>query len=215
MVAPQLTLSWYPTSKSSNVVMDPDLWFEDGDVVIVAGNTHYKLWANLIARHSTRFKTMFLETNLAAPHTYDTFDDCPSYTLPHKPEEVTLMLRRMMGFDRAESVLVDIRTLETLLETGTYYEAPSLREEALLWIQKLYPTSLPAFEQARKARTTLIPFFAPSIKSPLDLDYRLARLAFRYRLREVLPLILYNLAAAEPIAFLETSYKLATLLDRV
>lgn len=92
-----------------------------------------------------------------------------------------------------------------LLEMGTYYEVASLREEALLWIQKLYPTSLPAFDQARKAWPTLLPLFASDIKSPLDVDYYLARLAFRYRLREVLPLALYNLAAAEPIAFLETS----------
>lgn len=88
---------------------------------------------------------------------------------------------------------------------GIYYEVASLREEALLWIQKLYPPSLSAFDQARKARPTFLPLLAPNNKIPLDLDYALARLAFRYRLREVLPLALYNLAAAEPIAFLETS----------
>ncbi|VDC03571.1 unnamed protein product [Peniophora sp. CBMAI 1063] len=212
MVSPgaQFTIGWYPMSESSSVITNPDLWFEDGDVVLVAGDTHYKLYANLLARHSTRFRTMFMETKLEAGDSYENFDGCPMYTLPHEPEEVTLMLRRMMGFDRGDSLLDDIRTLETLLEMGTHYEVTTLREEALMWIQKLYPPSLFAFDQSIHARPALMSLFAPNVESPLDVDYHLARLAFRYRLREVLPLALYNLAAAEPISFLETSDRCQT-----
>lgn len=65
MVAPQLIISWYPTSEpSGGITSAPDLWFEDGDVVLAAGSTRYKLHASLLACHSSRFKAMFMETTL-------------------------------------------------------------------------------------------------------------------------------------------------------
>lgn len=102
MVAPQLVLSWYPTPMSPDVITAPDLWLEDGDVVLAAGNTRYKLNASHLACHSSRFRAMFMETALEmkVSGTYEDCDGCPLYTLPHEAEEVTLMLRRMMGFDR-------------------------------------------------------------------------------------------------------------------
>ena len=95
----QLQLTWHTSHESSGRVTAPDLWYEDGDVVLVADNTQYKVWANLLARHSTRFKTMFLET-LTAYESSELYLGCPLYTLPHRSDEVTLMLRRMLGFDR-------------------------------------------------------------------------------------------------------------------
>ena len=100
MVAPQIALTWYSTPDASSVITAPDLWFDDGDVALVADNTHYRLHASLLACHSTRFRTMFLETKVEGTETQDTFQGCPLYTLPHRSYEVTLMLRRMLGFDR-------------------------------------------------------------------------------------------------------------------
>lgn len=59
-----------------NITKHPTLWFEDGNVVLIAENTGFRVYRGLLARHSDIFRDMF---SVPQPQTAaeDSFDGCP------------------------------------------------------------------------------------------------------------------------------------------
>ena len=51
-----------------------ELWFEDGNVVLVAQGTAFRVFRSLLAEHSTVFADMFAASS---PATEETLDGCP------------------------------------------------------------------------------------------------------------------------------------------
>ena len=54
----------------------PDLWFDDGNVVLVAENTAFRLYRGLLTRQSEIFRDMFLMPQSEAIAT-ETYEGCP------------------------------------------------------------------------------------------------------------------------------------------
>ena len=56
----------------------PTLWFDDGNVVLIAENTGFRVYRGVLAKHSEIFRDMFLlphpDSELAIE---DTYDGCP------------------------------------------------------------------------------------------------------------------------------------------
>ena len=53
---------------------DPDVWFPDGSVVLLADNTLFKVYAGILRKHSQVFDDLF--TIPQPPHS-ETYDGCP------------------------------------------------------------------------------------------------------------------------------------------
>ena len=67
-----------------------EFWFEDGNVVLVAQNTAFRVFRSLLAEHSTVFADMFATST---PTTGETYDGCPVVRLSDSPHELTHLLR--------------------------------------------------------------------------------------------------------------------------
>lgn len=57
-----------------SIVRYPDLWFEDGNIVLVAGNCGFRIHRSILTRKSEVMRDLF---SLAQPLGGETFEDCP------------------------------------------------------------------------------------------------------------------------------------------
>ena len=71
---------------------DKDFWFEDGNIVLVAGLVSYKVYKGLLAEHSTVFSSMFTVAQ-ASPEdpSTDTVDGCPIVILYDSPNDLSAL----------------------------------------------------------------------------------------------------------------------------
>jgi hypothetical protein len=59
---------------TANLAKYDDFWFEDGSVVIVAQDKHFRVHQSILSRHSEVFADMF---SIPQPPTQETLDGCP------------------------------------------------------------------------------------------------------------------------------------------
>lgn len=97
----------------------PDLWFEDGNVVLIAEYTGFRVFKGVLARYSEVFRDMF---QIPQPiHPEESFDGCPVVHLAgDRAEEVAIVLDILFGgghecviIRSAEMSLIDILIMET------------------------------------------------------------------------------------------------------
>ncbi|KAM5531624.1 hypothetical protein V8D89_014710 [Ganoderma adspersum] len=66
-----------PSAAPGEPQQDPELWFEDGNVVIVAGSAAFRVHTSILSRHSEVFQDTFGVPRPALPAPSDVFDGHP------------------------------------------------------------------------------------------------------------------------------------------
>ncbi|RPD55039.1 hypothetical protein L227DRAFT_555467 [Lentinus tigrinus ALCF2SS1-6] len=77
-----------PTSELSR---DSDLWFPDGNIVVIAEGACFRVHQGVLARHSVVFKDMFGVPQPAA-HPTNLIDDCPVVHISERAEDFKHLL---------------------------------------------------------------------------------------------------------------------------
>ena len=78
-----------------------DLWFEDGNVIIVAENVWYKLHRGILAKHSGVFRDMFQVADSSAG---DSVQGCPTVSVTDDAQHMTLFL--LLLYDAAKQCVI-------------------------------------------------------------------------------------------------------------
>ena len=78
----------HPTGALADLTRDTDFWFEDGNVVLVARNTGFKVYKGLLASQSPIFQDLFA----SASHAEETYEGCPVVRLCDTPEGLRYLL---------------------------------------------------------------------------------------------------------------------------
>ncbi|KAJ7142085.1 hypothetical protein C8R43DRAFT_1131078 [Mycena crocata] len=99
-----------------------DLWFEDGNIVIQAGNSQFRVFRGILAARSPVFEDMF---SLPQPADSEAVDGCPCFRF-FKPYPYSTEFNIIFG----------------CLRLGQKYEVDSLRRRALVHFSSRYATSL-------------------------------------------------------------------------
>ena len=55
----------------------PDLWYDDGTVILTAEKTAFRVYRGLLAKHSEVFRDMFTVPQPTTPTNNDAFEGCP------------------------------------------------------------------------------------------------------------------------------------------
>ncbi|TBU55386.1 hypothetical protein BD310DRAFT_950840 [Dichomitus squalens] len=88
-----------PTSKR-----DSEYWLEDGNIVLTAGQTAFRLYKGLLSRQSGVFRDMFAA---ADPDVDATVEGCPALHLSDSPEDLRALLQTLVPTERRHVYLPD------------------------------------------------------------------------------------------------------------
>ena len=79
---------------NGTVKRDPDLWFDDGNIVLLARDTAFRVYRGLLTRHSVIFRDLF---QMAQPANAETMESCPVVHLSDSPDDLRYLLRALCG----------------------------------------------------------------------------------------------------------------------
>ena len=74
-----------PAKGQESFTRDPDFWLEDGNLILLAGATAFRVYRGILVKKSTVFADMFATGSL---DTTETFDGCPVVRLSDHPKDL-------------------------------------------------------------------------------------------------------------------------------
>ena len=80
---------------------DKELWFDDGNIVLIARDVGFRIFRSLLAKQSPVFSDMFASAN---PRAGEDYDGCPIVHISDSPEDMRHLLRILIPSNRRRSV---------------------------------------------------------------------------------------------------------------
>ncbi|KAJ7684253.1 hypothetical protein DFH06DRAFT_1072821 [Mycena polygramma] len=122
-----------------------DLWFEDGNIVIQAGNSQYRVFRGILAAHSPVFANLF---GLPQPADSELVDGCPFVQLPDPDAEVTPFLKAIFDpeFFMPYPACTNFDAVAGCLRLSHKYGVEYLFRRALVHFSSGYQTTLSQFD---------------------------------------------------------------------
>ncbi|KAJ6567029.1 hypothetical protein B0H19DRAFT_940242 [Mycena capillaripes] len=118
-----------------------ELWFEDGNIVIEAGKSRYRVYRAFLAARSSVFQDMF---TFPQPPDSELVEGCPIVRLPDPDVEVTPFLKAMFDpeFFMPFPAQTEFDIIVGCLRLSHKYGVDYLRRRALVHLSSGYPTTL-------------------------------------------------------------------------
>ncbi|KAJ7225241.1 hypothetical protein B0H12DRAFT_1193319 [Mycena haematopus] len=133
-------------SEPKQVTRIPELWFEDGNIVLEAGNTQFRVYRGILAARSTVFQDML---SFPRPPDSELIDGCPMVRLSDSGRDVTVFLRAI--FDSSFFMPFPTQTtfdiIKGCLRLGNKYRVDYLSRRALIHLSATYDTTLHSWDQ--------------------------------------------------------------------
>ena len=83
-------------NSAQSLVRHPSLWFEDGNIIIQAERTLFKVFKSVLSRESHFFKDMF---SLPQPTTLsDIYESCPLLRVHESADDFSVLLRAVFDY---------------------------------------------------------------------------------------------------------------------
>lgn len=180
------------TSESSQ------FWLSDGNVIIQAESTQFRVHKSVLSMHSTVFCDMFM---IPQPHGQLEVEGCPIVHLSDTAGDVDCLLRAFYGRSVSVStslfvnrmIFFDITSydskkpqefafLAALLRLGKKYDCVMLFADALDRLQTSFSSNLSIFDSRRSSRTII--FY-------IGLYFDIMNLAQELGIQSILPALLY------------------------
>ncbi|KAJ7633425.1 hypothetical protein DFH06DRAFT_1004367 [Mycena polygramma] len=130
------------------VERSPDVWFEDGTIILEAECTQFKVFKGILAANSTVFNDMLVVGSI--PDTNEMVQGCPVvhvYDTALDLKHFLKALHHVGYYDPAETK--DFLLIAAILRLSTKYNVDFLRRRALAHISSLYPTTLQEWDQRK------------------------------------------------------------------
>ncbi|KAF9446566.1 hypothetical protein P691DRAFT_776773 [Macrolepiota fuliginosa MF-IS2] len=174
---------------------DKDVYCDDGNVLLVAGTTCFRVHQSLLAKHSSVFHDMF---NIPQPNSQETFEGVPKVDLQDDPAVVRALLRVIyepftsplktwLTQPTAKSVAEMVGVMSLALK----YEIDALRNEIVQQLSSAWPRSIEDWDLLEKKHE----MFSDTPRLDPAAAIRMARIA---DLPEILPLAYYCTIQAFP-----------------
>ncbi|KAI8992828.1 hypothetical protein BD414DRAFT_482339 [Trametes punicea] len=135
---------------------DTELWFDDGSLVLVAGDVEFKVYRGPLIAHSPFFKDLF---SLPQPAERERSGHegelpCPVVPLYDSPDDLRHVLRVFVpGHSlRAGSVEPSYDEVSACIRLGHKYQIDELVQRNLAYLSKLYPSDFDSFLATRGQR---------------------------------------------------------------
>ncbi|KAF7323497.1 ABC transporter protein [Mycena chlorophos] len=185
-----------------------DLWFSDGNIVLQAGNTQFKVFQGILAVRSPIFRDM-----LAMPQAADVelVEGCPLVHMPDEEADAVAFLNAIYHPSSFPSY-PNPTTLDTILgclSLAHKYEVDDLRRRALVHLSSGFPSSLKWLDTISTTKSEEMPFpwrrtWDPAMKNSSVALLRLIRVANVVGAVWILPITFLQLSAtSDPLTILD------------
>ncbi|KAJ7612165.1 hypothetical protein FB45DRAFT_843455 [Roridomyces roridus] len=174
----------------------PELWFEDGNIVIQAGNSQFRVHRGILAACSPVFQDML---TFPQPPESELLEGCPLVRMPDHPNEVAVFLKAIFKPDYFRPFPGDTEyfIVQGCLRLGHKYGVEHLRLRALVHLSSSYRTTMTEWdmagegEPAEQALSMMI-----SWGNPAESTFRISaiQLAREVDALWILPMAFYDLA---------------------
>ncbi|THH27559.1 hypothetical protein EUX98_g6624 [Antrodiella citrinella] len=171
-----------------------DVWFPDGNVVLVAGAAAFKVHKGQLERHSEIFQDLF---SVPQPQDQPLLDDCPWVELHDSSTDVLHLLRALYdGLYLDKPSADDFPVIAGVLRLSTKYMIEHLRQRCLLRLTADWPATLAAWDERERFATDKESRYNPRDAYPHPL--LVISLALELRLHELLPSAYFDLSRYGP-----------------
>ncbi|KAJ7435940.1 hypothetical protein FB451DRAFT_1571260 [Mycena latifolia] len=118
-----------------------ELWFEDGNLVLQAGNSQFRVYRGILAARSPVFQDML---SFPQPPDSELVDGCPLVCLPDAENEVAEFLSAIFipEYFLPLPAFTDLDIIMGCLRLSHKYEVDYLRRRALIHLSSRYRTTL-------------------------------------------------------------------------
>ncbi|RPD58576.1 hypothetical protein L226DRAFT_466520 [Lentinus tigrinus ALCF2SS1-7] len=136
-----------PSPGSATIVMerDEEFWLDDGNVVLVAQSTGFRVYKGLLAAQSPIFHDMFSATSLRADERYD---GVPVIRLFDSPVDLRHLFRVLLPKSQKDvlkdtyDLKTDFHVMSALIRLSHKYQIEDVEKRALSALCHIYPTEL-------------------------------------------------------------------------
>ncbi|KAJ7494290.1 hypothetical protein B0H11DRAFT_2004025 [Mycena galericulata] len=127
-----------------------ELWFEDGNIILQAGNRQFRVHRGILARHSPIFQDML---SFPQPPDSEIIEGCPLVRLADSPGEVAIFLRAIFEptFFLPFPSETEFGIIQSCLRLSHKYEVEYLRRRALVHLTSRYRTTLSEWDTSHYA----------------------------------------------------------------
>ncbi|KAJ3513919.1 hypothetical protein NLJ89_g2688 [Agrocybe chaxingu] len=182
---------------SGGITRSEDFWLDDGNIILQAESTQFRVHKSMLARHSTVFKDMFSFPQPAEPLD-PVVEGCPVVTLSDPAWDVEVILS--IFYDNVKCSVIDLEKalsideIKAILSMAKKYDIAYLRDRALERLRRCFPTTVKAWDASfGDANGPTIHF-----KPPLDTVEAVIALALEHGIPTILPSAYLYLAALAP-----------------
>ncbi|KAI0029774.1 hypothetical protein K488DRAFT_88401 [Vararia minispora EC-137] len=170
-----------PSLHALSLAHHPALWFDDGDIILAAGTTAFKVDHAIIKRHSRLLFDIITSMDARA------CVEVPVYDVEDTAENVETVLKWIYQINRCRCVRLTMKDCARYLYLGAHYGVDNLKMTAVQCLAETYPTTLEVYDRLLNTKDPAhkaIPLFD-------DGDHFVAAfLARHYNLAQILPLVL-------------------------
>ncbi|KAJ7806102.1 hypothetical protein B0H14DRAFT_2382146 [Mycena olivaceomarginata] len=123
-----------------------ELWFDDGNIVLRAGGSLYRVYRGILTSRSSVFQAML---SLAPPPNSELVEGCPLIELADPEVEVTPFLRAIFEpeFFLLSPAPTEIGTVLGCLRLAHKYKVDYLRRRVLVHLSTAFPTTLSGLDR--------------------------------------------------------------------
>lgn len=119
------------------------LWYDDGSVVLKAGDDFFRVHRSILSQKSSVFATVLLKSQAENTETYE---ECPMVTLDDDAEELRQLLLTIYELSYFDDNAQYFLYLCAILRLSTKYQVERLRDLALQRLKRGVPSTLAAFD---------------------------------------------------------------------
>ncbi|KAI0268620.1 hypothetical protein BC834DRAFT_820707 [Gloeopeniophorella convolvens] len=172
----------------------PSLFFEDGNIAILAGKSYFLVHRGFLSRHSGYLAGLIKDASSCPPMT---LEGRPVLHLPDSPDDVSLLLHSMYdGLSTLLSLESNVRIASTLLRLSSRYAMDNLFNDTLAVLCKAWPTTLALWNRRERQLPKIGSEAAQSISMPHPIT--IVNLAREVDAPELIPAAFYELCRLLP-----------------
>ncbi|KAJ7142423.1 hypothetical protein C8R44DRAFT_923985 [Mycena epipterygia] len=181
-------------SKRLCTIVRSELWFYDGNIVIIAGSIAFKVHRGQLRRHSEVFDDVF---SIPQPKDQDLYDGCPWVEVYDCPSDMLYFLKALYdGLYFKTPGANDFPAVAAVLRLSTKYLVEHLRQRCMTRLELDWPLTLAGWDQREQAATDGVGHYSPRASCPHPI--LVVDLALDLGLSSILPAALYDLARYGP-----------------